>query len=69
MDWLENDEEIEKRTVYPKDNSQNEFLSYTTSSSLKDLGAKLNHEKMKVNRLENEIKKIKKMINRIIKTK
>ena len=53
MDWLENDEEIEKRTIYPKDNSQNAFLSDTTSSSRKDLEDKLNHEKMKVNRLEN----------------
>ena len=59
MDWLENDEEIEKRTIYPKDNSQNAFLSDTTSSSRKDLEDKLNHEKMKVNRLENEIQKIK----------
>ena len=58
MDWLENDEEIEKRTIYPKDNTQNAFLSDTTSSSRKDLEDKLNHEKLKVNRLENEIQKM-----------
>ena len=61
MDWLDNDEEIAQRRIDPNNISTNENdkPKNNESSSTKELEDKLMQEKIKVNRLQNEIENLK----------
>ena len=61
MDWLDNDEEIAQRRIDPNNISTNEnaLPKNNESSSTKELEDKLMQEKIKVNRLQNEIENLK----------